>query len=405
MKSFLSVVFVVAIAWTFAGCGPEKVRGSAPNVVGLWEWSNPAGGSWRLTISPDGSFRREMTDSAKAKPAVVHGSWSIFEPRAKEQSWLQRHRLFQKSPEDELTRKAGFDPAKNKIEWSAPALLSLHYTTTAPARPTPAGATPGPAATGGTATPEPKDSKATPPQEMVIGETEAIRTFTDKDTGDVFLELAGKTYKKVEGAAATAEEPKPATSQPEASAKATSVPSTPSATPATPATTTPAANIPAPQASPTPVPPSKSSASITPIQATHGSATPTPAKPRHGTPASETPIRATRGSTTQAPAGSTPPAAAAVPVTTSPLLAMDSASPWDASVGWWMALSARESAHSIPAGTESPKKPSLFPAFTSPEQARVVAESSDALRAAGLVPALPVRPGRPASETAVPRKD
>ncbi|HEY3898426.1 MAG TPA: hypothetical protein VGM54_07425 [Chthoniobacter sp.] len=254
MKSFLSVVFIAAIALTLAGCGSEKVKGPPAKVIGQWEWSNPAGASWHLTISPDGKFRREMIDSAKAKPTEIHGSWTTFEPRQKEQSWLKRHRLFQKNPEDELTRKAGYDPAKNKIEWSAPTLLSLHYSTSAPAPKAP-----------GTA---PEDSKATPTQDIVIGETEAVRTYTDLDTGDVFLELAGKTYKKVEGAASAP--PEVATPAPEATPKPTPVPSTPSSSgPA--ASATPAPATPAPPISATPVPLHATPPPVTPIRATRGS--------------------------------------------------------------------------------------------------------------------------------------
>ncbi len=189
MKSFLRAVFVLAISLALAGCGPEKVASSGPDVLGQWEWSSPKGGSWHLTISSDGKFQRQMIDSANAKPTEIHGSWSLFEPRAKEPSWLERHRLFQKNPEDELTRKAGYDPAKNKIQWSAPGMLSLHYSTSAPA----------PKVAAAVATPEPKDANATPApnRDIVIGETEAIRTYKDLDTGDIFLDLAGKTYKKV----------------------------------------------------------------------------------------------------------------------------------------------------------------------------------------------------------------
>jgi hypothetical protein len=282
MKSFLCVVFVVAIAWALAGCGPEKVKGVAPKLVGQWEWSNPAGGTWRLTISQDGTFQREMVDSAKAKSIVVHGSWSMFEPREKEQSWLERHRPFQKNPADELTRKAGYDPAKNKVQWSAPGLLSLHYSTSAPA----------PKATGGTASPEPKDSNAPPAaatQEVVIGETEAVRTYTDLNTGDVFLDLEGKTYKKVMGTAATAS-PEAATPEPEAAVKGTPAPSTPSlATPEPAATATPgsAGSTPASSAALGSVLGAPNA--VTPIRATRGVATPAPAMPKHAGP---TPLEA-----------------------------------------------------------------------------------------------------------------
>ena len=308
MKSSLSVIFVVAIALALAGCGPEKVKGSAPNVVGQWEWSSPKGADWRLTISSDGKFRREMTDSANAKPTEIHGSWSSFEPREKEPSWIERHRLFQKSPEDELTRKAGYDPAKKKIEWSTPAMLSLHYSAPVPA----------PASTpaAGAASPAPKDARPAPPQDVVIGETELIRTYKDLDTGDVFLDLAGKTYKKVQGAA---------TGQP-------------------------------------------------------GVATPSPV------------------------AATPPPPAAAVPPSSSALWSRNSASPWDASVAWWRALSGSESA-SAWAGTGSPEASSLFPAFALPEQVPSVVESPEASRAPGWVSTLPIQPCLSLSKATTTRKD
>jgi hypothetical protein len=282
MKSFLSIVFVVAIAWTFAGCGPEKVKGSAPNVVGQWEWSSPAGGSWHLTISSDGSFRRHMTDSSKAKPTEIHGSWSMFEPKAKESSWLERHGFSRKpNAEDDLLRKLSNDADKRKFQVSAPGMLTLHYSTSAPA----------PSGAAGAASPSPGDSKTTPAsQEVFIGETEVIHTVTNVDTGDVFLDLAGKTYKKAEDAVAAT--PETATPPPEPPAKGTPTPSTPSPLAVgTAATTTPAPASPAPSTPATPISSPKAAASITPIQATHGSAIATPAKPRHATPIQALPMK------------------------------------------------------------------------------------------------------------------
>jgi len=310
MKPFLRIVSVVAVTFAFAGCGPAKVKGPAPDPVGHWQWTDPAHGTWRLDINADGTFQREITVPAKPKPLIVHGEWSLLVTQ-KEPTWMERLGLFQKSnPDDELTRGAGDAAAKSNIQSSAAALLTLHYSVPEGTR-----LVPGAAWTGESSIPEPKEPAATPSPEIVIGETKSLRTRTDMGTGNVVLDFGGNIYQKV---AADAPAPVPATPASTTAAPATPLPATPLPAPSIPATPTPATPIPTTPSPATPVPQTPIPAApspTTPVPKTPVPATPTPATPVPKTPVPATPAPATPVPKTPVPATPAP----ATPVSKTPI--------------------------------------------------------------------------------------
>jgi hypothetical protein len=189
MKSFLRIVSAAVLSFALAGCGPVKVKGPGPNPAGHWLWKGQAQATWRIDFQADGTFEREITDPAGQKVSVVHGQWSLFNTQT-EPTWLNRHGIYLgRSPEDKLMRKAGYHA---HIQWSPVGMLSMHYSAPVSAEPIP-----NPNATAATPPATPAKAPATPAQEMIVGETQSVRTHTDNSTGEVFLDLGGKTYQKV----------------------------------------------------------------------------------------------------------------------------------------------------------------------------------------------------------------
>jgi hypothetical protein len=205
MKSFLRVLSLVSVTFAFAGCGPAMVKGPAPNPVGLWEWSDKAQGTWRMEIKPDGTFHREITDPS-GKQTAVHGQWNLFFT-PKEPTWRERHGLYLKRyAADKVLVNAGNNP---NIQWSGLGMLSLHYSATAPSAPVPVPGGPGATPSKGTATPAPAAGG-----EMIVGDTQSVRTHTDRNTGETYLDVGCKTYQRAAADPATPAPAPPAKANP-----------------------------------------------------------------------------------------------------------------------------------------------------------------------------------------------
>ncbi|MEP6669054.1 MAG: hypothetical protein ABJF10_07880 [Chthoniobacter sp.] len=186
MKLPFPLLFAALLGFVLAACGPSKVKAPDPNPVGQWQWSNDVLGSWHLEIKADGTFQREMTNPLDPKHVRTSGRW-ILHVSPSGPSWMA-----DRGAEDELSRIAGVDPAKKTVQWSAPGTIVFLYAT-----PRGTELAPGAVWTGTTSTP----SKG--PPELGIEETHSLRTHTDT-TGEVFLDLAGKVFRKSDQADALA---------------------------------------------------------------------------------------------------------------------------------------------------------------------------------------------------------
>ena len=189
MRLRLHLLLTILLGFLLAAChrSPAGQRPD-PNPVGQWQWNNPALGSWRLEIKADGTFQREATDRLDGKTVSTSGRWTVKAAESKP-TFLEQHRVFQQtSAEDEFLRTVAPD-RRDHIQLSAPAVFSLFYyapknveraTGAVWTTPTLAEAVLGPA----------------PDETVGMEEKRTLHTFTDTNTGEVFLDLEGKTFRK-----------------------------------------------------------------------------------------------------------------------------------------------------------------------------------------------------------------
>ncbi|MDR3403311.1 MAG: hypothetical protein P4L99_12510 [Chthoniobacter sp.] len=184
MKFPFPAVFIVLLAFAFAACKRAPIKAPDPNPVGQWDWSNDLLGSWRLEIKADGTFQRETTSPFDPRHVRVSGRWALVVAPS-EMSWAEHQSLVPKAGRDEeWARLAGVDPTKNTVQWSAPSIIKFLYNS-----PRGSELAPGAVWTGAMSTP------ANSPAEMGIEEKHLIHTHTDT-SGEVFLDLAGKVFRK-----------------------------------------------------------------------------------------------------------------------------------------------------------------------------------------------------------------
>lgn len=191
MRSPLLLLPTVLLCLALAACHRSPaVQLPDPNPVGQWQWSNPVLGSWHLEIKADGTFRRETTDRVARDTISTGGRWTLTVNQSKP-TFLERHQVFQKtSAEEDFLRKAGIEGVKrNSIQLSAPGSFSLFYYLPKDGERSPGAVWTSPTLAEAVLGPAPAGA-------VGMEEKRTLRTFTDTGTGEVFLDLEGKTFRK-----------------------------------------------------------------------------------------------------------------------------------------------------------------------------------------------------------------
>lgn len=191
MRLPLHLILTALLGFVLVACHRSPaVQQPDPNPVGQWQWSNPVLGSWRLAIKADGTFQRETTDPLDGKTTSISGRWTLKVASAKA-SFLEQHQVFQKtSADEEFLRAIGINGAlRDRVQLSAPAAFSLFYYA-----PEDAERASGAVWTGPTLA----ETVLGPAPDGTVGmeEKRTLRTFTDTNTGEVFLDLEGKKFQK-----------------------------------------------------------------------------------------------------------------------------------------------------------------------------------------------------------------
>jgi hypothetical protein len=200
MRFPLLFLFTAVLGLALAACGHSSASQLPPaNPVGQWQWSNPLLGSWRLDIKADGTFQRDTKAPLDRHSVSINGRWTMT-VTGRKATWLERHRVLQKSSEEEVfLQKVGIAPARrNNIQLSAPGSFSLIYYAPKDTAPAPGAVWTEAAVAEAILGPIPADM-------VGMEEKRRLRTFTDTSTGEVFLDLEGMTFQKATAATAAGE--------------------------------------------------------------------------------------------------------------------------------------------------------------------------------------------------------